>query len=37
MLAISFAFPLAGVTLLAVLALDVLILSRVPTLQRVLN
>ncbi|MEO9780776.1 MAG: PepSY domain-containing protein [Sedimentitalea sp.] len=36
-LAISLAFPMAGLTLLAVLALDVLILSRIPALRRVLS
>lgn len=35
MLAVSMAFPLAGLTLLAVLALDLLILSKVPGLRRV--
>jgi uncharacterized iron-regulated membrane protein len=37
MLAVSFAFPLAGLTLLAVLVADFLVLSRVPFLKRVLN
>jgi len=37
MLAVSFAFPLAGLTLLAVLAADFLVLSRVPLLKRVLS
>ncbi|MEP3332522.1 PepSY domain-containing protein [Sedimentitalea sp.] len=36
-LAISLAFPMAGLTLLAVLALDVLILPRIPALRRVLS
>ncbi|WP_424985533.1 PepSY-associated TM helix domain-containing protein [Microbulbifer sp. S227A] len=36
-LAISLAFPLAGLTLLAVLALDVLVLSRIPALRRMLS
>ena len=36
-LAISLFFPLAGLTLLAVLALDVLLLSRVPALKRALS
>ncbi|OUS19680.1 hypothetical protein A9Q95_15655 [Rhodobacterales bacterium 59_46_T64] len=36
-LAVSLAFPLAGLTLLAVLALDVLVLSRIPKLRRVLS
>ncbi|SEN02209.1 PepSY-associated TM region [Loktanella fryxellensis] len=34
---ISLAFPLAGVTLLAVLAVDVLIVQRVPALRRLLS
>ena len=34
MLVLSLAFPLTGITLVTVLALDVLILSRVPALQR---
>lgn len=37
MLAVSFAFPLAGLTLLAVLVADFLVLSRVPFLKRVLS
>ncbi|WP_237155363.1 PepSY-associated TM helix domain-containing protein [Oryzibacter oryziterrae] len=37
MLLISLAFPLAGVTLLAVLVLDTLILARIPALRGVLN
>ncbi|MGB5871826.1 MAG: PepSY domain-containing protein, partial [Albidovulum sp.] len=36
-LAVSLAFPMAGLTLLAVLALDVLILSRIPALRRILS
>lgn len=36
-LVISFAFPLAGLTLLAVLALDVLVLPRVPAMRRLLS
>lgn len=36
-LAVSLAFPMAGLTLLAVLALDVLVLSRMPALRRVLS
>ncbi|MBD8892403.1 PepSY-associated TM helix domain-containing protein [Roseibium litorale] len=35
MLAVSMAFPLAGLTLVTVLALDLLILSKVPVLRRV--
>jgi uncharacterized iron-regulated membrane protein len=35
MLLVSLAFPLVGVTLLGILALDLLILSRVPILKRV--
>lgn len=35
MLLVSLGFPLVGLTLLAVLAFDLLILSRVPMLQRV--
>ncbi|KJE36121.1 membrane protein [Thalassospira sp. HJ] len=34
MLVLSLAFPLTGITLVTVLALDILILSRVPSLQR---
>ncbi|BBE70812.1 PepSY-associated TM helix domain-containing protein [Oharaeibacter diazotrophicus] len=37
MLAVSFAFPLAGLTLLAVLALDVLVVSRLPALRDALS
>lgn len=37
MLAVSFAFPLAGLTLLGVLALDLLVLSRLPALRHALN
>ncbi|SOH95695.1 PepSY-associated TM region [Monaibacterium marinum] len=36
-LAVSLAFPLAGLTLLAVMALDVLILSRIPAMRRILT
>lgn len=36
-LAVSLAFPMAGITLLAVLALDVLILQRIPALKRALS
>ena len=36
-LAVSLAFPMAGVTLLAVLALDYLILSRIPALRQILS
>ncbi|WP_343563972.1 PepSY-associated TM helix domain-containing protein [Kiloniella sp. b19] len=36
-LLVSMAFPLAGLTLLAVMTLDLLILSRVPALRRVLS
>ena len=36
-LAISLFFPMAGLTLLAVLAIDYLLLSRVPALKRVLS
>ena len=36
-LAVSLAFPLAGITLIVVLALDTLILSRLPGLRRVLT
>jgi uncharacterized iron-regulated membrane protein len=36
-LAVSLAFPMAGVTLLAVLALDLLILQRIAPLKRVLS
>lgn len=36
-LAISLAFPLAGITLLTVVALDTLILSRIPRLKRILS
>ncbi len=36
-LAVSMAFPLAGLTLLAVLVLDALLLSRVPMLKRLLT
>ena len=34
---VSMAFPLAGLTLLAVLVLDVLIVSRIPALRRAIN
>lgn len=37
MLGLSLAFPLVGLTLLSVLALDVLVLSRLPALRRVVN
>ncbi|WP_181703986.1 PepSY-associated TM helix domain-containing protein [Chthonobacter albigriseus] len=37
MLAISFAFPLAGLVLLAVLTVDVLVISRVAVLRNALN
>ena len=37
MLFVSLAFPLAGITLLAVLALDLLVLSRIPALKHVFN
>jgi uncharacterized iron-regulated membrane protein len=36
-LAVSLAFPLAGITLVTVLAIDLLILSRIPALKRVFN
>lgn len=36
-LAVSLAFPMAGLTLLAVLALDYLILSRIPALRQILS
>lgn len=36
-LGVSMAFPMAGLTLLAVLALDVLILSRLPRLRRIVT
>lgn len=36
-LAVSLAFPLAGLTLLAVLAIDLLVLSRIPALKRALS
>ncbi|MEP2781885.1 MAG: PepSY domain-containing protein [Pseudoruegeria sp.] len=36
-LAVSLAFPMAGLTLLAVLALDFLVVSRVPVLRRVFS
>ncbi|WP_386679729.1 PepSY-associated TM helix domain-containing protein [Loktanella sp. R86503] len=36
-LAVSLAFPMAGLTLLAVLALDVLVISRIPALRRILS
>ncbi|KMK68684.1 PepSY domain-containing protein [Puniceibacterium sp. IMCC21224] len=36
-LAVSLAFPLAGLTLLAMLVLDVLILPRIPAMRRILN
>ena len=34
MLLVSLTFPLAGVTLLGVLALDLLVISRIPALRR---
>jgi len=37
MLLLSLAFPLVGLTLLTVLALDLLLLSRIPVLQRIFN
>ena len=37
MLALSFAFPMAGLTLQLVLALDLLLLSRLPVLKRALS
>ena len=37
MLALSFIFPVAGLTLLAVLALDVIVLSNIPRLKAALN
>ena len=36
-LAVSLAFPMAGLTLLAVLALDVLVLARLPVMRRILS
>ncbi len=36
-LAVSIAFPMAGITLLAVLALDTLLLSRLPAVRRALS
>ena len=36
-LAVSMAFPMAGLTLLAVMALDLLIVSRIPMLKRALS
>jgi uncharacterized iron-regulated membrane protein len=36
-LAVSLAFPLAGLTLIAVLALDVLVLQRLPALRRLVS
>lgn len=36
-LAVSLAFPMAGITLLTVMALDLLILSRIPVLKRVFS
>jgi uncharacterized iron-regulated membrane protein len=36
-LAVSLAFPMAGLTLLTVMALDVLFLSRLPSLKRALS
>jgi len=36
-LAVSMAFPMAGLTLLVVMALDLLIISRIPALKRVLS
>jgi uncharacterized iron-regulated membrane protein len=37
MLVISLAFPLVGITLIAVLALDLLLVSRIPALKNVFN
>ena len=37
MLALSFAFPMAGLTLLVVMALDLLLVSRLPALKRALS
>jgi len=36
-LAVSMAFPMAGITLLAVMVLDMLVISRIPALKRVLS
>lgn len=36
-LALAMAFPMAGIALLAVVALDVLLLAKVPALKRILN
>ena len=36
-LAVSLAFPLAGLTLITVLALDVLVLQRLPALRRLVS
>ncbi|OCW55685.1 PepSY-associated TM helix domain-containing protein [Hoeflea olei] len=36
-LAVSLAFPMAGITLVAVLAIDQLVIARIPALRRVLN
>jgi uncharacterized iron-regulated membrane protein len=36
-LALSLAFPMLGLTLLAVLALDVLVLSPIPALKRLVS
>ncbi len=37
MLAVSLAFPLVGITLLSVLALDYLVVKRVPVLRKVIG
>lgn len=37
MLLVSLAFPLVGITLIVVLALDLLLISRIPVLRRALN
>ncbi|NBN79390.1 PepSY domain-containing protein [Microvirga tunisiensis] len=37
MLLVAFAFPLAGLTMIAVLALDLLVISRLPALRRALR
>jgi uncharacterized iron-regulated membrane protein len=36
-IAVSLAFPMAGLTLITVLALDALVLSRLPMLHRMVN
>jgi len=35
--AVSMAFPMAGLTLLAVMALDLVVISRIPVLKRALS